>query len=296
MLWIPITLAAAFLQNARSALQKRLSADLSTQGAAFSRFGFAAPAAILYAVLVLGAGGTSFAMPPAAFWPYAAVGGFLQISATVLLLASFRHGSFAVGTAFSKTESLQAAAFGLVVLGESVGLVGTLGLIVGFFGVLILARGGSASGWGSPKGLALGTLSGTAFAIAAVCYRAAALSLPYGTVFERAAVLLAVVTTMQTVGMGIWLAWRQPGEVTRVVRAWRLTAPTALIGVAASACWFTAMTLQQVAYVRALGQVELVFSTLVSILFFKEKITGREMTGILLVGVSIVAVLIAAAR
>lgn len=296
MLWIPITFAAAFLQNLRSALQKRLQADLTTQGAAFARFAFAAPAAILYAGIMAWFGAMPLGLPAPVFWPYAAVGGVMQIVATVLLLASFRHGSFAVGTAFSKTESLQAAAFGLVVLGETVGAVGAAGLLVGFAGVLLLARGGGAAGWGSPRTLALGTAAGTAFAIAAVCYRAAALTLPDGTAFERAAVTLAAVTTLQTVGMGFWLAWRQPGEVTRVVRAWRLTLPTALAGVVASGCWFTAMTLQQVAYVRALGQIELVFSTLSSVVWFKERISAREAAGIVLVGVSIVAVLVAAAR
>lgn len=294
MIWIPISIAAAFLQNLRSALQKRLQADLSTNGAAFARFAFAAPAAILYALLISAYTGNGIQVPPATFWPYAAIGGFMQIAATILLLASFRHGSFAVGTAFSKTESLQAAIFGLVVLGETVGAVGVAGLIVGFLGVLLLARG-SGGGWGAPRVLFLGTLSGAAFATAAVCYRAAALSLPAGSAFERAAITLAIVTSMQTVGMGLWLALRQPGEVTRVLGAWRLTLPTALAGVVASGCWFTAMTLQQVAYVRALGQIELVFSTLSSVLWFGEKITMREMAGIVLVGVSIVAVLIAAA-
>lgn len=297
MLWIPITFAAAFLQNLRSALQKRLSADLSTQGAAFARFAFAAPFAILYAFLITRFTAIDLALPPAEFWPYVALGGLLQIMATVLLLASFRHGSFAVGTAFSKTESLQAALFGLIVLGESIGLVGTIGLLVGFVGVLILANGGGgASGWGSPRTLLLGTLAGTAFAVSAVCYRAASLSLPAGSAFERAAITLAVATTLQTIGMGLWLSWRQPGEVTRVLKAWRLTGPTALAGVVASGCWFTAMTLQQVAYVRALGQIELVFSTLSSVIWFREKVAPREIVGITLVGLSIVAVLIAAAR
>jgi len=40
--WIPITFAAAFLQNLRSALQKHLKGQLSTAGATFSRFLFAA--------------------------------------------------------------------------------------------------------------------------------------------------------------------------------------------------------------------------------------------------------------
>ena len=36
--WVPITIAAAFAQNARSALQKYLKGRLTTLGAAYVRF------------------------------------------------------------------------------------------------------------------------------------------------------------------------------------------------------------------------------------------------------------------
>ena len=55
-LWIPITIAAAFSQNLRFMLQKHLKATgLSTGGATFARFLFAAPlAAALLAVFDVG--------------------------------------------------------------------------------------------------------------------------------------------------------------------------------------------------------------------------------------------------
>ena len=39
----------------------------------------------------------------------------------------------------------------------------------------------------------------------------------------------------------------------------------------ASAGWFTAMTIQNAAYVRALGQIELVFTFAASIFLFHER-------------------------
>ena len=39
-LWIPITIAAAFLQNVRSTLQKYLKGRIGTTGATFVRFGY----------------------------------------------------------------------------------------------------------------------------------------------------------------------------------------------------------------------------------------------------------------
>ena len=45
-LWIPITIAAAFLQNVRSALQKHLKGVMGTTGATFVRFGYGFPFAL----------------------------------------------------------------------------------------------------------------------------------------------------------------------------------------------------------------------------------------------------------
>ena len=53
LLWIPLTIAAAFLQNVRSALQKHLKGRLGTTGATFVRFGYGFPVAIAY-LLALG--------------------------------------------------------------------------------------------------------------------------------------------------------------------------------------------------------------------------------------------------
>src|SRR5258706_14806778 len=56
-LWIPITIAAALLQNIRTALQKHLKGRLSTNGATYTRYVFGFPLAILYvAGLHAGAG------------------------------------------------------------------------------------------------------------------------------------------------------------------------------------------------------------------------------------------------
>ena len=45
--WIVITIAAAFIQNIRSSLQKHLKGAMGTTGATFVRFGFGAPFALV---------------------------------------------------------------------------------------------------------------------------------------------------------------------------------------------------------------------------------------------------------
>ena len=56
-----------------------------------------------------------------------------------------------------------------------------------------------------------------------------------------------------------------------------------LAGMLGSVGWFTAMALQNAAYVRAVGQVELIFTFLTSVIVFKEKVTVNEVFGTILI-------------
>jgi len=287
--WIPITIAAAFLQNLRSAAQKKLQGPLGTTGASFVRFGFGFPLAILY-VLVLHYGlGRAFPAMSIPFAVWAFIGGVAQIAATIVLVHMFTLRNFAVGTAYSKTEPVQAALFGLVILGERLTAGAVWAIIIGVVGVMLISVARTPLSW---RGLAAallgrtaltGILSGALFGISAVAYRSAALSLGGDDRMMQAAVTLAVVTTMQTVLMVAWMALRDVGEFGRVARAWRSSLLVGIAGVLGSACWFTAMALQPVAYVRALGQIELIFTFASAVFIFKERINALEIAGCLLI-------------
>ena len=93
----------------------------------------------------------------------------------------------------------------------------------------------------------------------------------------------------QAVGMALWLAWRETGELGRVWAARHTAVWTGLTGLAGSLCWFTAFTLQSAAYVFAVGQIEVIFSIAASVLFFRETVRGREAFGIALLSLSIIA-------
>jgi drug/metabolite transporter (DMT)-like permease len=306
-LWIPITIAAAFVQNLRSLLQKQLTGKLSTGGATFSRFVFAFPLAFGYALLVSWVAGWTPDAPTAVFMAYVAVGGLAQIGATYLLLASFAHGPFAIGTAYSKTEALQAALVAAVVLGELLSLWGVLAVLIGMAGVTLMAFKKREEGQNvlrralnlGDKAVLFGVAAGAGFAIASVSYRGASLSLgdaegALDGAFVRAGWTLAAATLFQTIVMALYLRWREPGEISRTLTLWRQSGLVALAGVAGSIGWFTALTLQTAALVKALAQVELIFSTLTSWLYFKEPVSPREVVGIALIGLSIVLIVVAA--
>lgn len=288
-LWIPITIAAAFLQNLRSALQKHLTGRLSTTGATFIRFGFGVPFALLYlAILVVGLG-LPLPTPNLAFALFAMVGGIAQIAGTALLLHAFSFRNFAVGTTFSKTETVQTALFGIIVLGDPLTLGPALGILISFIGVILLTTakaptspGEVVTSFTSPAALS-GMGSGLGFGIAAVCYRAASLSLGGEGFLVQAAFALTVVIILQSLILVIYLWLFEPGQLGEVARAWRPATLVGLAGMSASAGWFTAMTIQNAAHVRALGQVELVFTFAASQLVFGERSNLLEISGIVLV-------------
>ncbi len=288
-LWIPITIAAAFFQNLRSALQKHLKGHLSTSGATFARFLFAAPLAALYVAGLHQFGG--FALPHfnADFVTFFVIGGIAQIVATALLVSLFSLRNFAVGTAYSKTETVQTAIFGIVILGDTVSLVAALAIVISLAGVIALSTAKMmARPWALVSQLTsrpalVGMASGAGFGVSAVAYRAAALSLGGDAFWMQAGFTLACVLVFQTILMGAYLRLREPGQITALIGQWRVAVWVGVSGMLASVGWFTAMTIQNAAYVRALGQVELVFTFIASIAFFREQTTLREFAGILLI-------------
>src|SRR5215468_11198883 len=122
MLWAVFTLIAAAAQTARNAMQRELTTTLGTVGATHVRFLFGFPFAIAFLIAVVLATGLPLPAPPAAFWPWALLGALAQIVATALMLATMNDRSFVVTIAYIKTEPVQVALFGFVLLGDVVTL------------------------------------------------------------------------------------------------------------------------------------------------------------------------------
>jgi len=300
--WVYITIAAAFSQNLRFMLQKCLhGAELSAVGATFARFVFSVP--LIWCLIPAYAALTGQELPtiPSGFWMYALSGGLAQILATVCVVALFQHRNFAVGITFKKTEVPQTALIGLIVLGEGVSPSGLLAIAVGFAGVVLLsAPPDRTAGPFLPqlfnRASGLGLMSGFLFGISAIGYRGASLALPVDDTILKAGFTLAIVTAFQTLLMAVWLAWRERGEISRVLRNWRMGGLVGLTSAIGSFCWFTAFALQNAAYVKALGQVELIFSFLTGIVVFGERTSWREIWGMIMITLGIVVLVLAIGR
>ena len=121
-LWAAFTIAAAFVQTIRNAMQRELSAGLGTVGATHVRFLFGFPFALVFLAGLLAVTGAPLPRPGLHFWPWVIGGALTQIAATALMLAAMGERSFVVTIAYIKTEPIHVAIFGLIFLGDEVTL------------------------------------------------------------------------------------------------------------------------------------------------------------------------------
>ncbi|MYB33609.1 MAG: EamA family transporter [Gammaproteobacteria bacterium] len=297
-LWIPITVIAGFFQNLRSAIQRKLKDDLSTIGAAYSRFIYALPIALAYLIMVLKAGNLPTPEPNTRFLIFCLTGGISQILFTLSLLWTFTYRSFAVGTTFSKLEVIMVAIVAALVLGETISQWAIFSIGISSLGVLALSMGernlavsSLAQGLFS-KATLLGLTTACLLGASSALFRGATQALDYEPFYANAAYTLVVSLIMQTLLMGIGILIVDRASLISVFRHWRWGGLAGVAGACASICWFTAFTLQKAAFVRALGQIELVFTFLATLFYFREKVTGKEIIGVVLITAGILLLLL----
>ena len=297
-IWIWITIIAAISQSFRTAQQKNLKNRLGDFGASFVRFSYAIPFAwssLLFYCFV-----TNSSLPSLnykfGFW--VTIAGILQIIFTVLLIKLFSHRSFAAGTAFSKTEVIQVAIFEALIIGYVVSFQVGVAIILGFLAIVLLSIvKGQVSLLNLINSLltrqaALGVTSGAFLALCSVCFRAATDSLDGDDLIVKAGCTLGISLIIQTTLMGFWMKKNAKRELILTFREWRGSSIVGFFGALTSFCWFYAFSANAVAPVRAIGQIELVIALLISMFFFQEKPSWKEVTAIFLLLISIILVLL----
>jgi drug/metabolite transporter (DMT)-like permease len=298
-LWIPVTVSAALFQCWRTAMQQKLRHLLSVNGAGFVRFLYGAPTALLLFIGSLIGTGLPVPRPNAAFLFHCAAGGLLQILATNLLILSFGYRNFAVGTAYSKTETAQSAIVALIVLHEVLKPVSWLGICIGLAGVITLSLAGRglrpadlARATVQPAALA-GLGAGLLFAFTTVFIKLANQALSGPSLFVRALFVLVVTNTLQILMQGAYLAWREPRELLKAFTTWRSSAWVGTLSALGSACWFFAFAIAPVGLVRSVGQVEIVFTLLFSRFYLKETLRRGDVAGLVLVVFGVLLIVLA---
>ena len=210
----------------------------------------------------------------------------------------FSHRSFAAGTAFSKTEVIQAAIFEALILGYIVSLQVGIAIVIGVVAVFLLSLAKSKLTLGNlleslfTRQTAIGLGSGASLGFCTVAYRAAIDTLESDDLVTRAGVTAAVAVLIQAVLMGLWLWRRAPDQLRASFVHWRDSSIVGFSGAVSTACSFTAFSLYAVAPVRAVGQIEILFVLAISVIYFRERPSAKELFAMLLLAISIVMVLL----
>lgn len=285
--WVLFAVGAATIQTVRTILQKEMTARLSVMGSTYARFLYGLPLAFLYLALAAQLTGHSLPTPGAAFFGWVAIGAIAQVIGNVLFITLISHTHFTISATYVKTETVLAAGISFVVLGDVLSPIGVFGVFITVVGCMVLAAGRERvtlaaliRGLGS-RAAVQGLTAGAAYAVGSTAYRAATLSLGSDALEFQAVYTLCVVSLTQSVGLGLFLGWRDRSAFVEVFRSWRSAVWIGVTGVTASACWYAAFALQATAYVLAVGQVEVLFAYLASRFRFKEQTRPVEAIGIL---------------
>ena len=297
-LWIAIVLVSAALQTARNAGQKYLSGHLSALSATWIRFVFGLPFALLYLSILINYSPFKLDILNQDFLVSCALAALCQLSGTAFLIILFRLRNFAIGSTYVRTEVVVAAFIGTVFFDELISVMGWVAIFISVSGVIIISfikfNIGKLNSFQKlfDASAGVGLLSGSGFALGSFFIREASLSFKDDNFLVTAAITLVVVLSFQTIGLGFYILIKQPKEFYAILNLWRPSLFVGFTSALGSIGWFTAMTIQRVAYVKALAQVEFIFALLVSIFLFGEKPTRQEVLGMSLVVVGIVVLVL----
>ncbi|MCG8415367.1 MAG: DMT family transporter [Pseudomonadales bacterium] len=289
--WIVFTLLAVVMQSVRTAGQKQIAKKLSVEATTLVRFLFGLPFAIAYFVFLNDIHQESTFSLGVTFFVSASLAGIAQIAATLCLVKALTIRNFAVGTALAKTEAILTALLGALFFSAAISPLGYLSVVVGVAGLLV------ASNWRfswqdllQNESIKYGLGAGLGFALASLWIRDASLSLTVEPLLSAATVLVYMVA-LQAVLCLILILWQDSSQLRLIRNNFGASVFIGFSSVAGSVGWFTAMSLQEAALVKTLGQLEFVVTLLITYLYFGEKISGREYIGIILVATSILLLL-----
>jgi len=291
MLWIPFTIFAAFMQSLRNAFQKRLSLEVSSTGVTLARFIYASPLAALYLIFLYQFGEADAPEFTQGYVWLVLLASLAQIAATVLMVMLFKRRNYAIGVGLAKSEAVIAAVLGALFFSALLSPLAWLGVLIGGVAIWLMANPSSF------KAISLSTLitglgSGLCFALTTLWVREASLLLGLPFLHSAAWVLLSVIVA-QTLMLLVWVLWREPKTLVALWQRPKLTGIISICSFFGSLGWFTAMSLETVAMVKTLGQVEIIFTLIISAFWFKESLSKRDLIGLLLIVIGALCVILA---
>ena len=295
-LWVLVTVLAALGQSVRSVIQKNARVELGVYGSAFVRFLYGLPISFLLLLFIVGWSKLLTVEIHSAFVFWVLLASCVQILFTVFLGLAFESRNFMTSIALSKTDAVQAAFFEILLLSFVPDINLVIAITIGFCAIVFIGQSGPSGDisrrYFSGSSVSLGLLAGLCLGSCSVFYRIAMETLSGLSIIEGAMFTASVAVLIQTLIMGVALMIWRPNELIACLYSWRLSSVAGSIAAVTTVLWFIAFSIMGVAQVRMLGQIEVIFSLLFSILFFKEKVHVMEMLGACLISLSLIVLVL----
>ena len=216
---------------------------------------------------------------------YTLWGALTQIAATALMLAAMRERSFAVTTAYTKTEPVQVALFGALLLGDALTPMKFLAIAIATAGVIVVSwKPGEKLTRAGLRPAVFGIVSGAFFALSAIGFRGGIQALPEGSFLIRASTILVLGLGLQTLLLVIYMLVADRQALILSLKSWRRSLSAGFLGAAASQFWFIGFSLTTAANVRTLALIEVPLAQIASRKLFAEGTSRREMLGMAMIG------------
>jgi drug/metabolite transporter (DMT)-like permease len=157
-------------------------------------------------------------------------------------------------------------------------------ILIASIGVIVTAlRLGGEKGFAELRPTILGLGAAAAFALSAIGFRGAIITVPDVSFVTAASTTLVFGLFAQTLVLTIYLLARAPDVLKKIFGLWKPSMFAGFIGAFASQFWFLAFALTAAANVRTLALVEVLFAQGVAYYSFKQPLSVRELSGIALI-------------
>lgn len=292
-LWVAVALIAAAAQTARNATQASLTRTLGTVGATQVRFLFGLPFAVLFLGLAILATGEPAPALTQRSWGFTTLGALSQIGATALMLVTMKSQSFAVTTAWLKTEPVIVALGAAAMLGDALSWPALAAIAVATTGVLVLSvkPARNPADWFTLGPALTGLAAAALFGLSAIGFRGGVTGLDTGGFLIRASTTLVVSLSLQTGILLVWMLAFDRKALMASLAIWRASLGAGFLGAFASQFWFLGFALTSAANVRTLALAEVIFAQAYARLRLGQRLPLRQILGMGLIVAGVAALL-----
>lgn len=301
MTWFYLTILAVIFQTQRNLMQRNLRNKLGTIAVSWARIFFILPFLLISLGFLCVNNSDLFVKVDYVFYIFCFGAAIAQILGTLCLVELFSCRNFVVGVTYMKTDTLQVAILAAIFLSESVPTLGVIAISIAVIGIILLTP--------------LSKLDENLKILNKIVHKSAILGLAVGlflsftTIFMKKAmniaeiesgskimsviVVLIIYTIMQNILYIAYESYRKNLKATfrEIMLHWKKCSQIGVFSIAGTICWLGAFSLQLVAYVKVVAQLEILVSFFISHYLLKEKSSKYEVSGILLLVLSVILIL-----